>query len=161
MPVPIRDIPLPSPKATAAFAARLGGVLRAGDVIGLRGPVGAGKSHLSRALIQSLQTAAGHPPEDVPSPTFTLVQTYFAGDLELWHCDLYRLGDPSEVLELGLDEAFETAACLVEWPDRLGADWPGETALDCALSQGPTDDARMLTLSGNATWADRLAGVLS
>lgn len=159
MPALTHDILLPDAAATADFAARLGQVLRAGDVIGLRGPVGAGKSHLSRALIQSRQRAAGHPPEDVPSPTFTLVQTYVAGDLEVWHCDLYRLTDPSEVLELGLESAFETAACLIEWPDRLGADWPGARALDCTLAQGPTDNARLLHLSGNPDWACRLSGI--
>lgn len=161
MPVLFCDLCLPSPDATTAFATRLGQVLRAGDVVGLRGPVGAGKSHFSRALIQSLQTIAGQLPEDVPSPTFTLVQTYHAGGLEVWHCDLYRLGDPGEVLELGLDEAFETAACLVEWPDRLGEAWPEQTALDLTLSQGPGDDTRMLTLSGNADWSTRLKEVLA
>lgn len=97
------------------FAARL----RAGDCLLLEGPIGAGKSHFARALIQARLGRA----EDVPSPTFTLVQTYQA-DVELWHADLYRLTHPDEVLELGLDMAFDAAICLIEWPDRLGAHRP-------------------------------------
>lgn len=90
--------------------------LRAGDCLLLEGPIGAGKSHFARALIQARLGRA----EDVPSPTFTLVQTYQA-DIEIWHADLYRLTHPDEVLELGLDAAFDDAVCLIEWPDRLGA----------------------------------------
>ena len=93
------------------FAARL----RAGDCLLLEGPIGAGKSHFARALIQARLGRA----EDVPSPTFTLVQTYQA-DVEIWHADLYRLTHPDEVMELGLDSAFDSAICLIEWPDRLG-----------------------------------------
>ena len=88
--------------------------LRPGDCLLLEGPIGAGKSHFARALIQERLGRA----EDVPSPSFTLVQTYQA-DVEIWHADLYRLSHPDEVLELGLDTAFDTAICLVEWPDRL------------------------------------------
>lgn len=93
------------------FAARL----RVGDTVLLEGPIGAGKSHFARALIQARLGRA----EDVPSPTFTLVQTYQA-DVELWHADLYRLTHPDEVLELGLEAAFDSAISLIEWPDRLG-----------------------------------------
>jgi tRNA threonylcarbamoyladenosine biosynthesis protein TsaE len=95
----------------AWFAAHL----RAGDCVLLEGSIGAGKSHFARAFIQARLGRA----EDVPSPSFTLVQTYTA-DVEVWHADLYRLSHPDEVLELGLDEAFDTAICLIEWPDRLG-----------------------------------------
>lgn len=97
------------------FAARL----RAGDCLLLEGQIGAGKSHFARALIQARLGRA----EDVPSPTFTLVQSYEA-DVEIWHADLYRLRHPEEVFELGLEEAFGTAICLVEWPDRLGSAQP-------------------------------------
>ena len=103
--------------------ARLGGWfaahLHAGDCLLLEGPIGAGKSHFCRALIQTRLGRA----EDVPSPTFTLVQTYQA-DVEIWHADLYRLTHPDEVLELGLDTAFDTGICLIEWPDRLGKHAP-------------------------------------
>lgn len=97
------------------FAARL----QAGDCVLLEGPIGAGKSHFARALIQARLGRA----EDVPSPTFTLVQTYLA-DVEIWHADLYRLTHPNDVMELGLETAFDTAICLIEWPDRLGAHAP-------------------------------------
>lgn len=104
---------------TAALGRWFATRLRAGDCLLLEGPIGAGKSHFARALIQA---RLGHP-EDVPSPTFTLVQTYQA-DVEIWHADLYRLGHPDEVSELGLEAAFDSAICLVEWPDRLGRHVP-------------------------------------
>jgi tRNA threonylcarbamoyladenosine biosynthesis protein TsaE len=106
---------LPSEEDTSRLGAWFAPRLVAGDCILLSGPIGAGKSHFARALIQ---TRLGRM-EDVPSPTFTLVQTYQA-DVEIWHADLYRLTHPDEVLELGLDDAFRTSICLVEWPDRLG-----------------------------------------
>ena len=99
------------PETTADLARMLAPNLTAGDTILLRGDVGAGKTHFARALIQSLLAM----PEDVPSPTFTLVQTYETADgTEIWHSDLYRLTHPEEVDELGLTDAFETAICLVE-----------------------------------------------
>ncbi|QXT40166.1 tRNA (adenosine(37)-N6)-threonylcarbamoyltransferase complex ATPase subunit type 1 TsaE [Gymnodinialimonas ceratoperidinii] len=119
-------VDLPSPQATDALAARLAAVLRAGDALLLSGGLGAGKTHLARALIRA---AMGNPEEPVPSPTFTLVQTYETGDTALWHADLYRLGDPSEVDELGLTEALDEAICLIEWPDRLAPDWPENAVL--------------------------------
>jgi tRNA threonylcarbamoyladenosine biosynthesis protein TsaE len=107
---------LPSDEATARLGAWLADALRPGDVLLLTGSIGAGKTHLCRALIRAALGRA----EDVPSPTFTLVQTYDAAGYEIWHADLYRLTHPDEVLELGLEAAFATALCLVEWPDRLG-----------------------------------------
>jgi tRNA threonylcarbamoyladenosine biosynthesis protein TsaE len=111
---------LPDEAATAALGARLARLLQPGDTILLQGPIGAGKSHLARALIRARLGRM----EEVPSPTFTLVQNYTAGEVEIWHADLYRLGHPDEVLELGLDGAFENAICLIEWPDRLGSHLP-------------------------------------
>jgi tRNA threonylcarbamoyladenosine biosynthesis protein TsaE len=111
------SVTLYSAEETALLAVRLGAVLRSGDCLLLDGPIGAGKSHFSRHLIQSVLQV----PEDVPSPTFTLVQTYDTQFGELWHADLYRLSSQDEIEELGLTEAFETAICLVEWPDRLGS----------------------------------------
>jgi len=106
---------LAGPDDTDQLAKRLAPLLRAGDCVLLSGPIGAGKSHFARALIRARLGRM----EEVPSPSFTLVQTY-AADVEIWHADLYRLTHPDEVLELGLEAAFATAICLVEWPDRLG-----------------------------------------
>lgn len=138
--IPI-TIYLPDDSATTAFGALLANLLQAGDTVLLSGPIGAGKTHLSRAFIQAKLGRL----EDVPSPTFTLVQTYDAGGLDVWHADLYRLSHPDEVLELGLDSAFETAICFVEWPDRLG-DLAPITALKIVLS--PKGDGREAVLTG-------------
>ncbi len=147
---------LASPEATCRFAARLGARLRAGDVLLLEGGIGAGKTHFSRCLIQSRLPQ----PEDVPSPTFTLVQTYDTGGPEIWHADLYRLGDISEVEELGLTEAFEAAICLVEWPDRLGTLAPPE-ALHLGFAPGQDEGTRIVTLRWDAArWQD-LPGALA
>ncbi|MCF6444640.1 tRNA (adenosine(37)-N6)-threonylcarbamoyltransferase complex ATPase subunit type 1 TsaE [Nereida sp. MMG025] len=143
-----------SPQNTADIAQALGQKLRAGDCLLFEGPVGAGKSLFCRALIQSLQDT----PEDVPSPTFTLIQTYDTGSGEVWHCDLYRINDPFEIAELGLLDAFETSICLVEWPDRLGNLAP-QTALHVALADAGSQ-TRDITISGDKrAWAERLAGI--
>lgn len=127
--VPETVLYLPDEAATEALGARLAALLRAGDTVLLEGSIGAGKSHLARALIRARLGRM----EDVPSPTFTLVQTYEADGTDIWHADLYRLGHPDEVLELGLEQAFDTAICLIEWPDRLGPHVP-EDALHLRLS---------------------------
>ena len=113
---PILHFFLPTQESTTALGQWLAARLVAGDVVLLSGAIGAGKTHLARAIIQSRLGCY----EDVPSPTFTLVQTYNAPDIDIWHADLYRLVHPDEVLELGLDEAFQTAICLIEWPERMG-----------------------------------------
>jgi tRNA threonylcarbamoyladenosine biosynthesis protein TsaE len=120
---------LPTEEDTDRLAQWLADRLGPGDAVLLSGPIGAGKSHLARAFIRARLDRF----EDVPSPTFTLVQTYQADDVEIWHADLYRLSHPDEVLELGLDEAFEKAICLIEWPDRLGPLAP-EHAISIGLS---------------------------
>ena len=114
------NILLPTEADTASLGAKLAARARPGDCILLEGPIGAGKSHLARAFIRARLDRD----EDIPSPTFTLVQVYEAGGIEIWHADLYRLTHPDEVWELGLDEAFQRAICLVEWPDRLGTHLP-------------------------------------
>ncbi|KAE9630839.1 tRNA (adenosine(37)-N6)-threonylcarbamoyltransferase complex ATPase subunit type 1 TsaE [Parasedimentitalea maritima] len=137
---------LSSPEKTANLATLIATALRPGDCILLEGPIGAGKTHFARHLIQSLL----HVPEDVPSPTFTLVQTYDVPSGELWHADLYRLTSLDEIEELGLIEAFETAICLVEWPDRL-AELSPSNALHLRLELDLDDaDTRKLTF----TWSD-------
>jgi tRNA threonylcarbamoyladenosine biosynthesis protein TsaE len=136
---------------TATLAARLAPRLGPGDTILLSGPLGAGKTAFARALIR---TRLGDPEAEIPSPTYTLVQTYGEGDDALWHADLYRLSHPEEVVELGLLAAMEEAVCLIEWPDRLGPLVPA-TALHLELAP-VNGEARTATLSGNVDWADRL-----
>lgn len=127
---------------TAALARMLAATARPGDAILLDGPVGAGKTHWARAFIRARQ---GEAAEDVPSPTFTLVQTYDDPlGTEIWHADLYRLTDPSELAELGLDEALSDAICLIEWPDRLDRLPAGAITLAIAAHADP--DLRTLTL---------------
>ncbi|MHA7886161.1 tRNA (adenosine(37)-N6)-threonylcarbamoyltransferase complex ATPase subunit type 1 TsaE [Roseicyclus sp.] len=136
---------LPSPEATGALAVRLARLLRPGDTLLLQGQLGAGKSHVARAAIRALIGPGGERAE-VPSPTFTLVQVYDTASGEVWHADLYRLTDPAEAEELGLEAAMEEAICLVEWPDRLAPDWP-EGAVCLRLAADPADpEARTLTL---------------
>ena len=149
------QIASPSPDETAALAGRIGAVLVPGDVLLLSGGIGAGKTHFARALIQSLQDV----PEDVPSPTFTLVQVYDTRAGEIWHSDLYRLSHPDEVVELGLAEAFDTAISLVEWPDRLGDMAPRE-ALHLEFAMTKEAGIRLIDLSWEAGhWARRLEGI--
>ncbi len=145
------EIILPDEAATLDLAISLRAGFSAGDVVLLHGPVGAGKSVFARALIQRLQADHG-PVEEVPSPTFTLVQTYRAGNLEIWHSDLYRLSSADEIYELGLPDAFETALCLVEWPEKLAAETP-EKALWLAFA--PTDipgQRQVIISAGSSGW---------
>ena len=144
---------LPDPDATSRFGAVVADILQSGDVLLLEGQIGAGKTHFARALIQHRLAAQGlH--EDVPSPTFTLVQTYEA-DCEIWHADLYRLSHPDELYELGLEAAFESAICLIEWPDRLGSNTP-ENALKLSFELTHDGSARRVCLSGNTDLAARI-----
>jgi tRNA threonylcarbamoyladenosine biosynthesis protein TsaE len=132
---------------TAALAARLAPRLGPGDAVLLSGPVGAGKSAFARALIRA---RLRDPEAEVPSPSFTLVQTYGEGTGALWHADLYRLSHPDEVAELGLLAALEEAICLVEWPDRLG---PLAPASALCLDLAPEGEGRRATFSGQPALA--------
>lgn len=141
-----------TPDATAHFARALGAALAPGDTVLLQGDLGAGKSFLARALILSLLDA----PEDIPSPTFTLVQTYDTNRGAVWHADLYRLGDVSEIEEIGLTDAFDDAICLIEWPDRLGVLAP-KNALTLALTPTQDPEQRILTVTWqNSKWTSRM-----
>lgn len=145
---------LPDPAATARLGAALGLVLRTGDVVALTGDLGAGKSALSRAAIRA---RLGDTEAEVPSPTFTLVQTYEAADLEIWHVDLYRLDDRADAIELGLDEAFAEAASLIEWPDRLGTDLPAQALRIEIVHDG---EGRQARITAPAEWHNRIDEVI-
>lgn len=136
---------LKSPTETEELAGQLAPLFGRGDLLLLSGPVGAGKSHFARALIQTRMRTVGTF-EDVPSPSYTLVQVYEVGGLDIWHADLYRLSDASEIHELGLTAAFETALCLIEWPERAALDWP-DTALRLTFDPGPADTVRQLAVT--------------
>lgn len=144
----IVTLDLPDLAATHALAARLAALLRAGDAVLLEGPLGAGKSELARAV---LRAACGDPALEVPSPTFTLVQSYDLPAGPAHHFDLYRLDGPDGLHDLGWEEARE-GIVLVEWPDRLGSERPSD-ALTIALAPLAAEDARRATLSG---WDERL-----
>ncbi len=146
-------IALPNETDTVELASRIALLLAPGDTLLLEGSIGAGKSAFARALIRARLGRM----EDVPSPTFTLVQTYEDPEGDIWHCDLYRLTHPDEVFELGLDEAFTTAICLIEWPDRLGTDAP-KNALRLAFAAGDTEHSVQITTTPE--WHDRLKAVL-
>jgi tRNA threonylcarbamoyladenosine biosynthesis protein TsaE len=147
---PVLTLDLPDEAATAALGVRLAGACRPGDLIALSGDLGAGKSTLARALIRHLAGAD----IDVPSPTFTLVQTYDTPRLPVWHFDLYRLEDPGEARELGLTEAVDGLA-LIEWPERLDAYLP-QTRLDVWLDFSP--DGRIAHLTDHHDWSTRIDG---
>ena len=155
---------LPDEAATLALARSLAGRLEAGDVVFLIGDLGAGKTAFARGLIKALPAAGGEasdPGEDaeeVPSPSFTLVQVYDRRPAPIWHVDLYRVERPEEVEELGLDEAAGQAITLIEWPDRLGRRLPADR-LEVRLSYGKAADARSVVLAGYGSWHRRLAAV--
>ena len=145
------EIALPELAATAGFARRLAPLLRTGDLVGLAGALGSGKTTLARDLIAALSGRD----REVPSPTFTLVQIYDCGALTVWHFDLYRIERPAEVFELGFEDALADGVTLVEWPERLGALMPADHLM-VTLLQGPTADARIAHLAGRGAWAERL-----
>lgn len=142
-------ISLPRPENTDALGQSLAKIATAGDCLLLRGQIGAGKSALARAFIRQRMGSD----TEVPSPTFTLVQTYETETVEIWHADLYRLSDTQEAIELGLVDAFDTSICLVEWPEILG-DMVPETALDIHLSV--EDEAHVAVLTFGPKWQHRL-----
>jgi tRNA threonylcarbamoyladenosine biosynthesis protein TsaE len=140
-------VTLEDEEATAALGASLAAVARPGDVITLSGPLGVGKTALARGFIVAL----GHEGE-VPSPSFALVQPYEEIDPRVWHVDLYRIEDASEIDELGLDSASD-GVLLIEWPERTGVGaWP--QALQLSLEFGPKDD-RILTAKVPPSWESR------
>jgi len=134
--------------ATAALGGAIARALRPGEAVCLSGPLGAGKSTLARALVRALTT----PEEDVPSPTFTLVQFYEGPRLRVAHFDLYRLSNPDEAYEIGLDEALDDGAAVIEWPERLEGCLPADRLdVDMALE----DQGRSVRLTAHGAWEGR------
>lgn len=136
--------------ATKDLAIHLAELAQRGDIFALDGPLGSGKSSLARFFIRHLTD----PAEDVPSPTFTLVQSYLAAHATLYHFDLYRLEAPEQAEELGIDDAFADGICLIEWPDRLGRLLPRRHLL-VTLAAGAAPEARIATISGDESWRQR------
>ena len=137
--------------ATAALGARIAAGLGTGDAVALRGDLGAGKTTLARAILRALGVT-----ESVPSPTFTLVQTYETPGLAVRHYDLYRIQDPRELDELGLEEALEEGAVLIEWPENAGNRLPGDALHVVLTATGP--ESRRADLAGPARWMPLLSG---
>ena len=161
-------IELPDLAATQRFGELLSEHLKAGDVIALSGALGAGKSALARAIIQTVDPTE----DDVPSPTFTLVQHYALADgTPLWHLDLYRIDDAQDAMALGLDDAFVDAVCLIEWPERLKKFLPktnlsihlyaDETADESDDATGLGSSVRFADVTAPLHWADRITDLVA
>jgi tRNA threonylcarbamoyladenosine biosynthesis protein TsaE len=138
--------------ATARLGAKVAARLEPGETVLLYGPLGMGKSTLARGLIRALT----RPDEDVPSPTFTLVQ-FYESDPPVAHFDLYRLTRPEEASEIGLDEALDEGCAVIEWPERLGEDpgrWLGPDILTVTLAE--QGEGRVATVSGAGAWESKL-----
>jgi tRNA threonylcarbamoyladenosine biosynthesis protein TsaE len=146
---------LPDLAAMAAYGATLAARLRAGDVVALSGGLGAGKTTLARAILAAL----GHDGE-VPSPTFTIIEAYDAPPLRLpvVHADFYRLDDPAELTEIGLDDYREGAVLLAEWPDHAGgfAHEPGCLAITLEPQGESGEGGRIAIARGGADWVGRM-----
>lgn len=145
------ELDLADADATARLGAAVANALGIGDTVLLFGDLGAGKSTLARGLVRALTT----PDEDVPSPTFTLVQ-FYESEPPVAHFDLYRLNDPDEAWELGIDDALDRGAIVVEWPQRLGARLPPDR-LDIDLAEHR--DGRRARLTPHGSWKGRTLGV--
>ena len=138
--------------ATARRGAAVAQALRPGEAVCLSGPLGAGKSTLARALVRTLTT----PDEEAPSPTFTLVQFYEGPRLSIAHFDLYRLTSPDEAYEIGLDEALDEGAAVIEWPERLAGQLPPDR-LDIEIAiEGA---GRVARLTPHGAWEGRQLGI--
>jgi tRNA threonylcarbamoyladenosine biosynthesis protein TsaE len=133
---------------TEALGRRMGPLLRAGDVVALYGDLGAGKTTLARGILRGLGFEG-----EVASPTFPIVLPYETLAVPVWHVDLYRTEAAGEIAELGLDEALEDGALIVEWPERLGEElWPEALRLSLARDG---EGARALTAQVPAAWGGR------
>jgi tRNA threonylcarbamoyladenosine biosynthesis protein TsaE len=149
--MPVVD--LPDEAATAALAATISALAEVGDVIALKGDLGSGKTSFARSFIRARGAA-----EEVPSPTFTLVQIYQPGSAAIWHFDLYRLKSPEEAWELGIEDAFSEGISLIEWPERLGSLLP-RRRLEIEFLYGDRPEARRARIDAGEGWRQRLAGI--
>lgn len=139
--------------ALCYFAQIVAASLRPGDLLALNGDLGAGKTTFARAVIRALTE---NPAEEIPSPTFTLVQTYETPRMTVAHFDLYRLGEPDELMELGLEETLQHGICLVEWPERGGGLLPAERiTISIRDTENGLHDYRNLEIEGRGAFADR------
>ena len=145
-----KTIELADEPATEALGAAIAACLAPGAAVTLTGDLGAGKTTLARGAVRALLGQV-----EVLSPTFTLVQNYETPEFELWHADLYRIEHEDELDELGLEDAFEDAACLVEWPERLGPRLP-ERRLDVRLSFAEGGGRRAALTAHGEFWVGRL-----
>jgi tRNA threonylcarbamoyladenosine biosynthesis protein TsaE len=141
---------LPDLDATLRLAGRLAACARRGDIFALTGPLGSGKTELARAFIRRLTSAA----EEVPSPTFTLLQRYDSAQGPIFHFDLYRLETPEQSFELGIDDAFADGICLIEWSERLGGLLP-RRHLSIELAAGAALTERVARITGGEAWKER------
>lgn len=138
---------------TVRYAVKIAEKLGSGDILCLQGDLGSGKTVFARALIRHLCGDSGL---DVPSPTFTLLQTYESAQTPIWHFDLYRLEDPEEIYELGWEDALNEALAIVEWPERLGNLAPPNRLTLRFETSKEDENQRTITATPYGNWKERI-----